>query len=337
MSNNVYYFSHDSNARNDEKILMLRAENGIAGYGIFWALIEMMFETEDTKLYHDKIKGIAMSFNIDITVLSKVITCCVNEGLFESDGKCFWSNSLIRRKNKFYELKEKRSQAGIKGMEKRWKKDGDNSVITKNNKGKESKVKESKVKEDNTDASSDKSSDNGFDENIADKRKRLKLAKDTKLFPEQYSDLKFKEIVSEAVRWLQHNKDESCISAPVSEEELFNTQESQKQIDIYYRGVFKHPDAKARGFDNLKKTKQYWEWLLKERSEHAGCDWKNKMAGKWLRFKFIFQTSIKNDTKWNLAQDWEEGQTPDDQMAKNSRELDRIMAENEKKDKVKFF
>jgi len=32
-----------------------------------------------------------------------------------------------------------------------------------------------------------------------------------------------------------------------------------------------------------------------------------------------------------------EDRTPDDQMAKNSRELDRIMAENEKKDKVKFF
>jgi hypothetical protein len=141
----AYYFSHDANARQDEKILMLRAEHGWQGYGIFWALVEMMFESSDTSLHHNKIKGIAVSYNIDITVLESVINTCITEELFVSDGESFWSDSLIKRKSKYKELKEKKSEAGRKGMSKRWgnqQKDNtvitdDNTVITENNKGKE--------------------------------------------------------------------------------------------------------------------------------------------------------------------------------------------------------
>lgn len=145
----AYYFSHDANARQDEKILMLRAEHGWEGYGIYWALIEMMFESGDTSLHHNKIKGIAVSYNIDITLLQSVINTCITEELFVSDGEQFWSNSLLRRKQKFYDLKEKKAEAGRKGMAKRWGKDNsvitdDNDVITKNNKGKE--IKENKSK-----------------------------------------------------------------------------------------------------------------------------------------------------------------------------------------------
>lgn len=155
MSKEAYYFSHDSNARNDEKVLMLRAEHGMEGYGIYWVLLEMMFESSDTKLFHNKTKGIAVSCNIDITVLQGVINTAISEELFVSDGEKFWSESLIRRKGKFHEAREKKSLAGKKGMAKRWgNKDSDNNVITKdntviteNNKGKEKKEKEKKIKE----------------------------------------------------------------------------------------------------------------------------------------------------------------------------------------------
>lgn len=148
----VYYFSHDSNARNDEKILMLRAEHGWEGYGLYWALIEMMFEATDTSLYHSKIKGLAMSYNIDITVLQCVINSAITEGLFVSDGEKFWSESLIKRKAVFHESRQKKSDAGKKGMAVRWGSDNtvitsNNTVITENNKGKEKKGK--KVKDSN--------------------------------------------------------------------------------------------------------------------------------------------------------------------------------------------
>lgn len=148
MAKEAYYFSHDSNARQDEKILMLRAEHGWEGYGIYWALIEMMFESSDSALHHNKIKGIAVSYNIDITLLQHVINTCITEELFTSDNEKFWSESLSRRKSKFLDSKEKKSEAGKKGMAKRYgKQHSSNTVITEPNKVKESKVNEIKVKE----------------------------------------------------------------------------------------------------------------------------------------------------------------------------------------------
>jgi hypothetical protein len=153
MSKDTYYFSHDANARQDEKILMLRADYGWEGYGIYWALIEMMFENTETALHHNKTKGISVSYNIDITLLNGVINTCITEGLFVSDGDKFWSESLKRRKSKYKEMKEKKAEAGRKGMAKRWGKQendnnvitDDNTVITKNNKGNEIKGNEIKL------------------------------------------------------------------------------------------------------------------------------------------------------------------------------------------------
>lgn len=153
----AYYFSHDSNARNDEKILMLRSEYGWEGYGIYWVLVEMMFESSETGLYHSKIKGIAAGHSIDITLLENVINTCITENLFVSDKVMFWSESLRRRKEKYLTIKQKKSEAGKKGMAKRWGtdntditelKDSNNIDITEYNKGKErkgNKVKENKV------------------------------------------------------------------------------------------------------------------------------------------------------------------------------------------------
>lgn len=156
MSKEAYYFSHDANARQDEKILMMLSEHGWEGYGIYWALVEMMFESGETVLTHSKVKGISFSYNIDITLLQSVINTCIEEQLFISDGERFWSESLKKRKSKYHELKTKKSDAGKKGMAKRWSnQDSDNTVITddntsyntvitKDNKGKEKKGKESK-------------------------------------------------------------------------------------------------------------------------------------------------------------------------------------------------
>lgn len=111
----AYYFSHDSNARNDEKILMLRAEHGMEGYGIYWALIEMMFESGETALRHDKSKGIALACSLDHIELERVIETCIAEDLFKTDGEFFWSESLRRRKELYQDMKEKRAAAGSKG------------------------------------------------------------------------------------------------------------------------------------------------------------------------------------------------------------------------------
>ena len=43
------YFNHDSAARNDYRIIKLRATLGYEGYGVFWAVLELLF-TEENKI-----------------------------------------------------------------------------------------------------------------------------------------------------------------------------------------------------------------------------------------------------------------------------------------------
>lgn len=150
MQKDSFYFSHDANARKDEKILCLLAEHGYTGYGIYWVLIEMMFENTDTAISRKLIKGIAYDLRVDIALLESVIATCNDVKLFNSDDEKIWSNSLRRRKAEWEQKKKKRSEAGKAGMAARWHSDNnvikiDNKRITNDNKGKEKKVKERKV------------------------------------------------------------------------------------------------------------------------------------------------------------------------------------------------
>ena len=46
----AYYFSHDSNAQDDPKCMILIDQLGMEGYGIFWALIERLRNEKDYTL-----------------------------------------------------------------------------------------------------------------------------------------------------------------------------------------------------------------------------------------------------------------------------------------------
>ena len=126
----AYYFSHDTNARNDEKILCLRADYGITGYGAFWVLIEMMFENQNTQLSHNHVKGIAYSLNMEVELLTNIINSCIEYGLFVSDGDNFWSESLRTRKGTYINKREKKVEAGLKSAEARRLKALENSEQT---------------------------------------------------------------------------------------------------------------------------------------------------------------------------------------------------------------
>ena len=54
----TYYFSHDYNARNDQRILQLRFKFGWEGYGIYWALLETMAEDEIGDINREAIVGL---------------------------------------------------------------------------------------------------------------------------------------------------------------------------------------------------------------------------------------------------------------------------------------
>jgi len=120
MEKQSYYFSHDSNARNDVKVIKLRRQLGLEGYGLYWCLIEMLRDAPENRLPIDAIDDIAFSLNINKEKIETVIS---NYGLFSVDQLNFFSQRLIRSMEQYKEIKTKLSEGGKKGMIARYKKD----------------------------------------------------------------------------------------------------------------------------------------------------------------------------------------------------------------------
>lgn len=153
MAKETYYFSHDSNALTDTKILNMRADYGLEGYGLYWAIIEMMRNEEDYKLNLNKNTYRAIKTLTNTTIdIEKFINDCIEDyRLFEKQEEKFYSNSLLRR----MEQKDKKSAIAREKAEKRWNSNAkdmqqqcsDNANKGKKNKEKENKRNEIKIKE----------------------------------------------------------------------------------------------------------------------------------------------------------------------------------------------
>lgn len=89
------YFPHDSNARNSDKLIPLRARLGAEGYGIYFMLIERLRE-EPSYMSVKDYNMLAFDLRVDSGKVKSVIE---DFGLFAftDDGKCFYSESLMRR------------------------------------------------------------------------------------------------------------------------------------------------------------------------------------------------------------------------------------------------
>ena len=152
MAKKTSYFSHDSNARNDEKILAVRMRLGAEGYGIYFMLIERLRDESD----YTSVKDYNM-IAFDLRVSAEKVKSVVEDfGLFSftDNGKRFFSESFMERMQFKDELSSKNSENGRKGALKRW--NNNKKMANAINKNGEaittpqnfiaSKVKESKVK-----------------------------------------------------------------------------------------------------------------------------------------------------------------------------------------------
>lgn len=115
------YFSHDSNARNDEKLVRLRMKQGVAGYGVYFMILERLREEADYMSAKDY-NMIAFDLRVDAAIVKSVVE---DFGLFTftDDGKCFYSESFTRRMDIKDTLRRQRSEGGKIGMKNRWKKE----------------------------------------------------------------------------------------------------------------------------------------------------------------------------------------------------------------------
>ena len=78
----AYYFPHDSNARNDQRIVKLRMKHGIMGYGVYFGMIEILRETKNYLLQDSDIQSVAFDLRVDPEIVKDIIN---SFELFEID------------------------------------------------------------------------------------------------------------------------------------------------------------------------------------------------------------------------------------------------------------
>lgn len=112
------YFPHDSNARNSDKLIRLRMRHKASGYGVFFMILERLREEPEYMSVKDY-NMIAFDLREDASLIKSVIE---DFGLFvfTEDGKYFYSESFKKRMGYKDDKSKKRSEAGKKGVAKRW-------------------------------------------------------------------------------------------------------------------------------------------------------------------------------------------------------------------------
>ncbi len=141
--NNAFYFPHENTSMNHESLLELRAEFGWEGYGLYWAIQEIMSQNEDGYLNRGAIGGLSVTLNVTKEFLERFIDYAIELKLFVLTPQNTYSS---RRIYENLEKRKKMSESGKKGAENRWKNGGANRVPIggANAKGEERKGKEIK-------------------------------------------------------------------------------------------------------------------------------------------------------------------------------------------------
>jgi uncharacterized protein YdaU (DUF1376 family) len=108
------YLQHQSNSFTDIKIIKMRSKLGIESYGIFWALLELLFN-EENKLCIDDYSVLAFSLQCDADKLKSVIE---DFDLFIIEDNCFYSKRL----NEHIDNINSKSLKAKESINKRWEK-----------------------------------------------------------------------------------------------------------------------------------------------------------------------------------------------------------------------
>ena len=133
------YFSHDYDAREDEKIMDLMGVLGWAGYGQYWGVIELLYK--NCGKMRTQYERIAFALNTHPDSIKEIVE---NFGLFIVKNGFFYSKSVNSRLKK----RSEKSDMARANAYKRWNNRDANAMQSQSNRNakKDSKVKDSKVK-----------------------------------------------------------------------------------------------------------------------------------------------------------------------------------------------
>lgn len=156
------YFSHDSNARSDPKIAALINDFGYEGYGIWWAIVEIIHEQggkleKFPKLFEGleaHLSGASSKTKQNISASSKVkqvVSASINEySLLKEDEKYIWSERVLRniktKEQKTAQRVEAGRLGGIKSGQNRRKLKQNEAPLEANEANEANKTKLNKIK-----------------------------------------------------------------------------------------------------------------------------------------------------------------------------------------------
>ncbi|MCK5611219.1 DUF4373 domain-containing protein [Candidatus Pacearchaeota archaeon] len=84
------YFSHDVYMSEDPKLEMIEADFRIEGYGVYVKILERIYRNGYYIQWDGRqLKLFSRRVNVDINLVTKIVTACINEGLFDLNAyKC---------------------------------------------------------------------------------------------------------------------------------------------------------------------------------------------------------------------------------------------------------
>lgn len=140
MGKDTFYFSHDYNVRSDEKVKLLIRKHGMTGYGVFWSIVEDLYNNANA--LRTDYESIAYDLRTDKDLVKNIIN---DFDLFKIEGDFFGSCSVERRIN----ARNEKSKSASKSASYRWNKEKDDANASKSdaNVSKIDAIKERKEKE----------------------------------------------------------------------------------------------------------------------------------------------------------------------------------------------
>ena len=102
------YITHDIGARNDPKLVDLQMAMGGLGLGIWWCLVEMLWEQDGYLPLNFR----SLAYSLKWAKAKDVERVVTEFGLFENDGTRFWNRSALERIKHKRQVSETKAAAG---------------------------------------------------------------------------------------------------------------------------------------------------------------------------------------------------------------------------------
>lgn len=109
----ISFFKHQVNALDDEKLFKLFRKEGMAGYGVWWRLLEMLGGVKEHRLQRDYEDIAFKMYHPDLAELIKRVV--EDYGLFKTNKDYFWNSSFMAQMEDLNARYQKRAAAGSKG------------------------------------------------------------------------------------------------------------------------------------------------------------------------------------------------------------------------------